>query len=158
MHAGDVTGLLRAVAERVRADGIVAFAEGDLAMGLGYGTASPSDLIRSIWHWSAEAFRQVGVHESMAPVLCQAFRAAGLGDPHMFLFAPLGCREEWSGFDVDAESMRSIAPLLEKLGIVDAGVLDADTLAARYRAEVLRSGYPFMMLPLVTAWARKPAR
>jgi SAM-dependent methyltransferase len=157
MHTVDVAALLRTLAGRVRAGGIVAFAEGDLTIGLGYARTIPSELIRSMWDWSADAFRLGGVHAAMAPVLCREFIAAGLGEPHMFLHAPLGCREEWSGFDVDAESMKSIAPLLEKFGVVDAGVLDAETLANRYRAEVARTAYPFMMLPLVTAWARKPA-
>lgn len=157
MHTTDVSELLRAVAERVRADGIVAFAEGDLAMGLGYAHAFPSELIRSTWDWSLEAFRRAGLHAAMAPVLCRAFPEAGLGQPHMFAHIPLGCREGWPGFDVDAETMRSMAPHFERFGIVDAEVLDADTLADRYRAEVARTGFPFMMLPLVTAWARKPA-
>lgn len=156
MHATDPATLLRAVAGRVRSGGVVAFGEGDVAIGLGYAHAFPSDLIRSSWDWTAEAFRGVGIPVAMAPVLCRAFPAAGLGDPHLFLHAPLGCRKDWPGFEVDAESMKSMAPLLEKFEIVDATTLGADTLAARYRAEVVRTGFPFLMLPMVTAWARKP--
>jgi len=156
MHARDPEELLRSVAGRVRSGGIVAFAEGDVAIGLGYAHSFPSELIRSTWDWTAEVFGRVGIPTAMAPVLCKAFPAAGLSEPHMFLHAPLGCRKDWPGFDVDAESMKSIAPVLEKFEIVDAATLDADTLADRYRAEVLRTGFPFLMLPLVTAWARKP--
>jgi len=46
--------------------------------------------------------------------------------------------------------------LLEKFGIATAAEVDAETLAARYRAEVVRTNFPFMLLPLVTAWAHKP--
>jgi len=157
MHASNAEELLRSVAGRVRSGGIVAFAEGDVAIGLGYARSFPSALIGSTWDWTAEVFRRVGIPTAMAPVLCKAFPAAGLGEPHMFLHAPLGCRKDWPGFDVDAESMKSMAPLLETFEIVDAATLGADTLAERYRAEVLRTGFPFLMLPLVTAWAIKPA-
>lgn len=47
-------------------------------------------------------------------------------------------------------------PLMETFGIVTAQELDVETLAERYRAEVVRTGVPFMMLPMVMAWARKP--
>jgi hypothetical protein len=134
----------------------LAFAEGDLAMARGYADAAHSNLIRSTCDWTAAVFRHVGIPEAMAPVLCRAFPAAGLGEPHMFFHAPLGCREDWPGFEVDAETLRSMAPLFEKLGIVDAETLGIDTLADRYRAEVVRTGFPFLMLPLVTAWVRKP--
>jgi len=156
MHAADAGELLRAVKGRVRSGGVVAFAEGDLAMGLGYAHDFPSDLISSTWDWCAEAFRHAGIPAAMSPVLCGAFQAAGLGKPHMFLHAPLGCREDWPGFEVDAETMGSMAPLFERLGIVDAATLGAETLAERYRAETNRTGFPLLMLPLVTAWARKP--
>lgn len=156
MHASEPETVLRAIVGRVRSGGVVAFAEGDIAMGLGYAHSGPSELIPLTWDWTAEAFRRVGIHIAMAPLLCRAFPAAGMAEPHMFVHAPLGCRNDWPGFDVDAESLRSMTPLLERLEIVDAGALDADTLAARYRADVRRTGFPFLMLPMVTAWATKP--
>jgi hypothetical protein len=52
--------------------------------------------------------------------------------------------------------MRSVLPLMEQFGIVTAQELQVETLAERYRAEVVRTGFPFMMLPMVAAWARKP--
>ena len=156
MHAHEPETVLKAIVNRVRSGGVVAFAEGDLAMGLGYAHSGPSKLISLTWDWAAEAFRGVGIHIAMAPVLCTAFPAAGLPEPHMFVHAPLGCRDDWSGFDVDAAALNSMAPILERLEIVDPTTLDAGTLAMRYRAEVRRTGFPFLMLPMVTAWATKP--
>ncbi|MHB8511561.1 MAG: hypothetical protein ACYDCC_05220 [Actinomycetota bacterium] len=40
--------------------------------------------------------------------------------------------------------------------VVDQQTLDAGTLAARFRADVARTRFPSLMLPLVTDWARKP--
>jgi hypothetical protein len=46
--------------------------------------------------------------------------------------------------------------VLEQHRIVTAETLDADSLATRCRDEVAQTGVPFMLMPLVTAWARKP--
>lgn len=74
----------------------------------------------------------------------------------MVLHAPLGCHPDWAGYAWLAESLRSVLPLMETFGIVTAPELQVETLAERYRAEVVRTGFPFMMLPMVAAWARKP--
>jgi hypothetical protein len=134
----------------------VAFAEADFTSVLGYVQAGPSDLIRTTWEWATQAFREAGVHTAMAQPLYHAFTAAGLGEPRMMLHAPLGCHEEWAGYAWLAESIRSVLPLMEQFGIVTAQELEVETLAERYRAEVVRTGFPFMMLPMIAAWAPKP--
>jgi len=156
MYTGDVSATLQAVVDRVRPGGVVAFAEADFTSVLGYMQAGPSDLFRTTWEWATQAFRQAGVHTAMAQPLYHAFAAAGLGEPRMVLHAPLGCHPEWAGYEWLAESMRSVLPLMETFGIVTAQELQVETLAERYRAEVIRTGFPFMMLPMVAAWARKP--
>ncbi len=157
MHTSNASQTLRTIAARVRPGGIVAFAEGDFATALGYVRAGPTGLSRSLWEWTAELWRRLDLPIAMAPVLYRAFLEAGLGAPEMFLHAPLGCRDDWAGYSVDAQSVRSIVPLLERYGITTAEVLQVDTLAERYHAEVVRTGIPFMLLPLVTACARTPA-
>jgi len=139
----------------VRPGGVVAFAEGDFTPALGYVHAGASELHRSSWEWAAEAFRCVGAHCAMAPILCRAFIEAGLGEPHMVLHAPLGCRPDWAGYGWLAESVRSLLPVLEKFGVVAGEVVDVATLADRLRSEAVRNGFPLMMEPVVGAWARK---
>jgi ubiquinone/menaquinone biosynthesis C-methylase UbiE len=156
MYTGDVPATLRAVTDRVRPGGVIAFGEADFTSVLGYVRAGPSDLIRSVWEWAVDAFQQAGVHTAMAPQLYHAFMAAGLGEPRMFLHAPLGCHPDWTGYAWATESMRSLLPLLERYGIVTAQELAVETLTERYRAEVVRTGLPFMTLPMVAAWAHKP--
>jgi hypothetical protein len=149
--------MLQAVTDRVRPGGVVAFAEADFTSVLGYVQAGPSALIRSAWSWAVEAFRQAGVHTAMAPKLYHAFVAAGLGEPRMFLHAPLGCHEEWPGYEWAAESMRSLLPLMEQFGIVTPRELGVETLTERFRDDVVRTHFPFMTIPMVAALARKPA-
>jgi hypothetical protein len=147
---------LQAIVDRVRPGGVVAFAEGDFTPALGYVRTGPEGVRRSVWEWGARAFACAGIPISMAAPLNRAFIAAGLGEPEMMVHTPLGGGDDWSGNEWFAESLRSLLPMLEQYGIVTAEILDADSLAARCRAEAVRSGIPLMLIPLVTAWARKP--
>jgi ubiquinone/menaquinone biosynthesis C-methylase UbiE len=156
MYTGDVSATLQAVVDRVRPGGVVAFAEADFTSVLGYVRSGPSELSRQTWEWATQAFQAAGVHTAMAQPLYHAFTAAGLGEPRLELHAPLGCHAEWAGYEWLAESLRSVLPLMEQYGIVTAQELGVETLAERYRGEVVRTGVPFMMLPMVMAWARKP--
>ena len=76
----------------------------------------------------------------------------------MAVQAPLCGAEGWAGYEWAAASLRSLLPTLEQYKIVTAEILDSESLAARCRAEVAQTGFPFMMIPLVTAWARKPIK
>lgn len=155
MYTGDVTESLQAITDRVKPGGIVAFAEADFSSVLGYMHAGPAGVSRSLWDWGARAFACAGVHTAMAAQLNRAFLAAGLGVPEMALQAPLCGADGWSGYEWAAASLRSLLPVLEQYGIVTAEILELESLAARCRAEVAQTGFPFMMIPLVTAWAQK---
>jgi ubiquinone/menaquinone biosynthesis C-methylase UbiE len=156
MYTGDVTEALRAIVEHVKPGGIVAFAEAEFATAVDYQRAAGSSLNRSLWEWATHAFTVAGAHTAMAGPLYRAFVAAGLEAPRMTMQVPLGGGADWPGYDWITASMHSLLPALEEAGIVSAEMLDVDTLAARSRAEVAETGIPFMTLPLVMAWARKP--
>lgn len=156
MYTHNVTEALQAVVDRVKPGGIVAFAEADFTSALGYVHAGPNDTARSVWDWAAAAFQRSGIHISMAMPLNRAFIATGLGEPEMVVHTPLGGGDTWPGYEWGAASLRSLLPVLEQHEIVTDNVLDVDTLAVRCRAEVIESGYPFTLLPMVTAWSRKP--
>jgi hypothetical protein len=91
----------------------------------------------------------------MAPILCRAFIESGLGEPHMVLHAPLGCRSDWAGYGWLAESIRSLLPVLKNFDIATDEVVNVATLADRLQVEVVRNRFPLMLVPLVGAWARK---
>jgi SAM-dependent methyltransferase len=156
MYTSDVGEALRAIQERVVPGGIVAFAEAEFPPVLGYVQAGPPGVNRSIWEWGARAFQCAKVNISMATELNRAFLANGLGEPEMIMQALVGGGEGWMGHEWAAESLCSVLPTLEKHGIVTADILEADTLAARSRAEAVETGVPLMLIPLVMAWARKP--
>lgn len=157
MYVGDVSEAMQAIAARVKPGGVVAFAEFDFTSALGYMRASGNPLTATLWEWATQAFTTSGAHTAMAGPLYRAFVEAGLGAPQMELHAPLGGADDWLGYDWVAASFRSLQTPLEKMGIVSAEELDVESLAARCRAEVEESGVPFIMPPLITAWAQKPA-
>jgi SAM-dependent methyltransferase len=156
MYTGDVTATLQEIVARVKPGGVVAFAEGDFSSVLGYMRAGPDGVNRAMWEWGVQAFACAGIPTAMAGPLHRAFLAAGLGPPEMALQAPLDGTGDGAGCEWAAASLRSVVPVLEQHGIVTAETLNCDSLATRCRTEVAETGIPFMLIPLVTAWAHKP--
>ncbi len=155
-YTGDLTETLRAVVDRVKPGGVVAFAEADFQTALDYMRAGPEGVNRSAWQWAVQGFACAGIATAMVAPLYRAFLAAGLGAPAISVHAPCCGADEWDGFAWFAASLRSLLPVLEQYEIVTADVLDVERLAMRACAEVVATGYPLILLPVVTAWARKP--
>jgi SAM-dependent methyltransferase len=154
-YQGDPATALRAAADLVRPGGVVAFDESDLTLlEADYPWAHTSPLFRLVVSWVVGALRRSGVHTDMGYRLFDTFRQAGLGEPTISVYAPLGGDADWPGYDFYADTMRSLLPALEELGVSTAEEVDVDTLADRLRAEVLSTGVPIQMPPHVTAWAR----
>lgn len=156
MYTGDVTEALHPIVARVKPGGVVAFAEADFSSVLGYMRASSEGVNRAMWEWASQAFACSDILTAMAGPLHRAFLAAGLGAPEMAVQTPLDGTDDCIGCEWAAASLRSVLPILEQHGIVTADILDCDSLATRCRDEVAQTGVPFMLIPLVTAWARKP--
>jgi len=156
VYVGDPVEAVRVAASHVRPGGIVAFQDLDFAMPYAYASAGHlSPLMRQLWTWIIDVFRQSGAHVTMGMELHRTFLEAGLGAPEMALYAPIGGPEDWPGFDYIADSLCSLLPLLERFGIATPQQVDADTLAARVCEEVARTDIPVLLTPLVSAWVRK---
>ena len=74
----------------------------------------------------------------------------------LLLQAPLGGGDGWAGIPWVVETWRSILPLLEQYEIVTAADLGLETLGDRVYDEAEQLSIPFMLIPVVTAWANKP--
>ena len=76
-------------------------------------------------------------------------------DPQLRLDAPVGGGENWPGYAYVVDTVRSLLPMMEQMGLVSAKDVDVETLADRLRAEALGLR-EVQMLPIVMeAWARK---
>jgi len=54
------------------------------------------------------------------------------------------------------ETMRSLLPKMEALGVLEKGALDIDQLQEQLRDEAVRSNCPFMVGPMGAAFVRTP--
>jgi ubiquinone/menaquinone biosynthesis C-methylase UbiE len=154
MYVSDPAQVVRDLAERVRPGGVVVFQESDLS------TAAraypPRPLHTKLSALMAPSVSQAGDPDiEMGPKLFQTFVQAGLPEPHLRMDAPAGGGAGWPGFRYVAETMRSLAPFLERLGLVQADEIDIDTLADRLRAEVMAVDGIQILPAVVGAWTRR---
>jgi ubiquinone/menaquinone biosynthesis C-methylase UbiE len=154
MYLPDPARVLRELAERVRPGGVVVFQESDLS------TAAraypPRPLHTKLSALMAPSVSRAGDPDiEMGPKLFHTFVESGLPEPHLLMDAPVGGGADWPGFRYLAETMRSLAPFLERLGLVQADELDIDTLADRLRAEVTAVDGIQILPAVVGAWTRR---
>ncbi len=156
MYLADPVDTLKQLAARVRPGGIVAFQEAELSI---YKATARSNtpVLNQLAEWGIEVFRRSGANIGMGLDLFGTFVDAGLPEPTLQYWAPMGGPASWAGYQFIANSFRSLIPLLEAYGIATAEEVDLDTLAERLRAEVVASKRPLILPPHVTAWVQLPA-
>jgi hypothetical protein len=93
----------------------------------------------------------------MGSKLYRAYLDAGFLAPELHLEAPIGGGEDWPGYAYVADTVRSLLPMLEQMGVATPEEVGVDTLADRLRAEVVGQRGVQMLPIVVGAWARKPS-
>ena len=68
----------------------------------------------------------------------------------------MGGGENWPGYAYVVDTVRSLLPMMEQMGLVSAKDVDVETLADRLRAEALGLREVQMLPIAMGAWARKP--
>jgi SAM-dependent methyltransferase len=153
LYLGNPAEALRVAATHLHAGGIVAFQEADFTTGPIAVPASP--LNQCMWDWWRQTVSLAGLELSMGFKLSQTFVDAGLPAPQLHLDAPVGGGPDWAGYGYIAESIRSILPLTLKLGVTTAEEVDIDTLAARFRDEVVQLQSVVMLPTFIGGWTQK---
>jgi ubiquinone/menaquinone biosynthesis C-methylase UbiE len=152
-HHPEPVPALRSLAGRVRPGGIVAFQEMNLRAE-SLQLCPPTPLWERYWGWSRALFRFGGEAE-MGYKLYRAFLAAGLPEPRMRLEASVGGGLGWCGYEDAAETLRSLLPLMVKLGIATEEEVSIYTLAERLRGETVAADGVVKAPEVVGAWARR---
>jgi trans-aconitate methyltransferase len=154
VHTPDALAILRRVVDLLHPGGVAAFYEGDFTcLPPGY---PEMPLIRRASSWIVECIGRGVPRPNMGTQLFQLMQEAGLGVPE--------CRAEFvmdggphsPMYEWFAETVRSLLPKMEALGVATAAEVDIDTLANRMRAEALEHRGVFMSPMMVGAFARKP--
>jgi SAM-dependent methyltransferase len=148
--------LVRRLAGHVRDRGIVAFQEPANAT-LAPMSLPHSRLLEQLWEWILETYRRAGMDLYMGLRLRSIFAEAGLPAPVMHLDAAAGGGPDWPGYEYMARLIRTILPLITKLGVATEDDVEIDTLADRLHAEIGDDGAA-VTWGFITAWARHQIR
>jgi len=151
MHLPDRAAGLRGLMSALRRGGVAAFIEMDISSAT---SQPPFPLLMQCMGWITELYADVGVELEMGSKLYGTFRAAGLM-PTMVGSTRVEAGPDALAYDYVAESIRSLAPLLERRGIATAATMDVDTLSDRLRRDALAGDHCFVFPRLIGAWATK---
>jgi len=156
LHMENPVETLRAVVRHVRSGGTVAFQEIDMSHGPF--DIPPSPLHQQCWDWVVRSFGHAGIDLGMGLKLHRVFLDAGLPEPQMHLYAPIGAGPNWTGYDYMARGFSAALQMAEEHGLAttdEVAAFDVATFATRLRDEVVGQRGMIMMAPYVGAWARK---
>ena len=145
IHTPDPLAILRHVTTQVRPGGIVAFEEYDLSRFYPNTPAKP--LYEKTFQLFVDFFTRV-THADIGLRLLQLFRDVGLQNVQSRAEFMLDGGPDCLYYEWVAETVRSIIPKLEALGIATAKEIDVDTLAERLKAEALSVG-GYLATPVV---------
>lgn len=155
MYLRDPAATLRLLVAHLRQGGVAAFHEAQLiSRGEAY---PPSRLTEQVYRWATQGFAYAGVETAMGMKLHQVFVNAGLEQPQMQVDGLIGGDRAFVEIVTEfvSEAVRSLLPLLIKGGIATEEEVEIDTLAARWREEVLQQGSAIRNYLFIGAWARK---
>ena len=155
MYMSEPAEALKQLSTHLCSGGIVAFQELDFTSFV-QNVHPDTPLINTLQKWCIDVFQRSGAHIGMGLELYRAFMDAGLPEPSLYLSAPAGGPEMWSGYEYVANSFRSMLPLIEDYGIATSEEVEIETLTERLRREVVLSKRPIVLPLHVTAWAQLP--
>jgi SAM-dependent methyltransferase len=157
LYLADPAEGVKAVARRVRSGGPIVFQEMDMDIDIWSRSYPPGDSL-----WSAtgraiiETFTAAGVHVRAGRSLLDVFSRAGLPVPALRDEAVAGGGPDFAGYSWLANTLRSLAPLADKLGVKRAAALDPESLAERMRDEAVARNLMVWTPAYVGAYAHKP--
>ena len=131
VHQPDIVTAPRSLRPRLRAGGVFAFHELELEF---RSISDPSsELVGRVFSWISGACRLAGMRMNAVSQMPRYFQEAGLGwpDTALYLLASTGPDSFGPGYVTD--TLRPLAPLVERAGLATAGEIGLDTLEARLR-------------------------
>jgi ubiquinone/menaquinone biosynthesis C-methylase UbiE len=138
IHSADPLGWIRKATSLLPSAGIVAFQEYDLSY---FPPIEPElPLFSELRECLVELFRRVAAYPDAGAHLYHWMQLAGLSKIRSSGECLMGGGVESPYYEWFAETIRSVAPRLEALGLLGATALDLPTLASRLRDEAASRG------------------
>src|SRR3712207_6598615 len=150
MYLPDPVAALHRLLAPLQTGGIVAFQESDFTYPPT--TFPPAPLHQQVLRWTTPPPGRGGPDLQMGSKLYRTYLDAGLPAPQLRLDAPIGGGPDWPGYAYVADTLRSLLPMLEHMGIVTAEDAGIETLADRLRAEVVDLRGVQMLPIIIGAW------
>jgi len=152
MHVADPVGAVKRMTTFLKPGGALAFVELDIDQA---GAVPELALLTQCIEWITETYRRVGVDPNMGSGLYATFRAAGL-DPHLTGTCRVESGPGSIAYAFTAQTLASLVPTMEKLGVATAAEIGIDTLTDRLRAAAVAGDHCIFMPRLIGAWANTP--
>jgi ubiquinone/menaquinone biosynthesis C-methylase UbiE len=147
----DRSQLIGRLSQRLRKGGVVIFQEVDNSAA----AALPRlELFDQVNAWIASAFEATGSVMDMGAALPQSFLEAGLPRPQMIGVSRVESGPETPFYEFLADVLRSVLPVLEKIGGPSDAEVGIETLADRLRAEATAEASTLYSARVVTAWSK----
>jgi ubiquinone/menaquinone biosynthesis C-methylase UbiE len=154
IHTADALAVLRKAVEIVHVGGLIAFQEHDVSYcPRGY---PEMPLMQSTLQLASDFWRRVINRPNLGAQLFWLMQEAGLPPPECRVESVMDGGPYSPVYEWIAETIRSLLPRMENLGITTASAIDIDTLAQRLRQEALEKRAAVIVFPLIGAFARKP--
>ena len=151
LYLPDRERVLQRLLQFVRPGGVVALQEMDMTMGK---TEPDIALFREARDVIVETTRRAGFEPDMGTRLPPLLRRLGL-QPSALMGARVESGPDSPAYNYMAQTIRSVLPLSEKLGVTTAAKIEVDTLAERLKNELTSHDAVFVLPPLTSVWARR---
>ena len=152
LHQNKPLDALTKLLRHLRAGGIVAFQEPWFSRAFSYPEAP---LFQRVLGWLHDTVKERGLEGDIGVRLPSLYESAGLARPQLSFEMLVDCSAESEIYDFCVDTVRSLLPHIQDLGISTAEEVDVDTLAQRLRSEADELSTVIGVMPLMGAWSMK---
>ena len=154
LYLPEPAATLRRFRKFLKPRGVIAFQESDMEQA---SQVPSSELFLRVLSWIIGAFRAAGVEPNMGSKLLTTFLAAGLPRPTMIAATRAESGPGSEVYDYLAQMLRSLLPLVDRVGLATLEEVAIDTLTDRLRQDATLNERVTFLARLVGAWSRQSA-